>query len=126
MLVRNHLLKLFSLINDYDDDNIILIILIIMIMIIITKIALTWNQPLVVPSMQWAAQTMCKLRHDANHKGVRDDDDSDVDDNNSVNKTDNNNVDKADNNGNDSDDDDTYQQLWLRICASGVAKCRGT
>ena len=38
---------------------------------------------------------------------------------------------KPDNNGdedmgNDSDADDTYQQLWLRICGSGVAKCRGT
>ena len=41
------------------------------------------------------------------------------------------NVDKTDNNGdkvldNDGDADDTCQQLWLRICGRGVAKCPGT
>ena len=39
------------------------------------KIVLTWNQPLFVPSMQCAAQTMCKLRHDGNYDGVHDDQD---------------------------------------------------
>ena len=122
----NH--PLSSLINDYDDDNIIMIMIIIMKMV---KIGLTWNQPLLVPSMQWAAQTMCKLRHHPNHHAVRGDDDggddggddADVDSNNGVNKTDNNGDEDM---GNDSDADDTYQQLWLRICGSGVAKCRGT